>query len=96
MWNTDYDKISEQMKLKAVKDAKTSAVAIAGVLDQTVGRAIIINEGYSSRPNYGVMNTIQSKRVASDASVENYELQLPNEMKSLKIEQSINITFELK
>ena len=95
VWNTNYVQIEQELQLKAVRDAKASATKIAGAIDQTIGRAIIINEGYSPRPNFA-MNNMRVKGVASDEAMNDTQLQLPNEMRTIKLEQTITITFELK
>ena len=96
VWNDNYENIVQELQLEAVKDAKNDAARIAGAIDQQIGKAIIIDQGYAPRPNFGEMSYAKSAMMVSDSAISgNVELKAPNQMANITVYQSISVTFEL-
>lgn len=93
VWNTHYKKITNELLALAVQDAKERATIAALAINQNVGRAVIIDEGYNSR---NVMNSNVRIRGAAGIDDSNSAIPLVNAMKNITVSQSITVKFELK
>lgn len=86
------DSIKNELKIKAVKNAKAEAVYLASALGDNVGDALIINDPNESNNNPQPM---YSMRVAGYAA-NNDAAPMNVDFKKIKIEMNVNVIFELK
>ncbi len=97
VWNDKYQQIADELQIEAVIDAKNDAIRIAGAINQTIGKAVLIDQGYAPRPDFGEMKYAKSTMMANDAAVGGARNNtLPNKMDNITVYQSISVTFELK
>lgn len=89
------DEIIEELKIEAIKKAKATAEAMAGALGQSIGEAIIINEGsgsvLSSDYAYGRMMV----RAGVSNSLESDSEVLKLSFEKLKFNASVSVRFLL-
>ena len=91
--HSNMDSIKKQLKIQAVKAAKEKAVYLAAALDDTVGKALIINDPNEAtnypRPYYKA-NMVMAEAADQSAPAMNVDF------KKIKIQYDVNIVFELK
>ncbi len=94
--HSELDKFREEVKVAAIKAAKQKAEALAGAIDQGIGKAIYILEQDYQLYQSGVSNMKMSAiniRGYSDAE----SMPLPEiEFEKIKLEYTIRVSFELK
>tara|TARA_R110001583_G_scaffold21469_5_gene81577 strand:+ start:970 stop:1674 length:705 start_codon:yes stop_codon:yes gene_type:complete len=93
----DHSKMEEfktQIKVKAIKNAKTNAETLAEAIDQAVGRAIYIGQGYLN--NYEARPMAKRMMVRGMASMDMEEAAPQLEFQKIKLEHKIMVRFELK
>jgi len=93
----DHSKMEEfktQIKVKAIKNAKTNAETLAEAIDQAVGRAIYIGQGYLN--NYEARPMAKRMMVRGMVSMDMEEAAPQLEFQKIKLEHKIMVRFELK
>ncbi len=95
--NVDHSQMAQKrfdVRLDAVKAAKTKASAMAGAVDQSIGKAIYISE--VSNENYVQSNANIRIRGAAEINENNVEMTYPNlEFKNITIRSSVQLRFAL-
>lgn len=93
----DHSKIEEfkkEVKVKAIKNAKTSAEVLAQAVDQEIGRAIYIGQGYLNQFEARPMAKRMMVRGMANSEMADAAPEL--EFQKIKLEHNIMVRFELK
>ena len=90
--HSNMDSIKKQLKIQAIKAAKSKAEYLAGALGEEVGQALVINDPVESgnypRPMYA---NVMMKAEAADQAAP-----MDVAFKKIKLQFEVNVTFELK
>lgn len=86
------DSIKKELKIQAIKNAKSEAVYLASALDDSVGNALVISDPNESS-NYPQPVMLKSYASMADAT-ESAPMNV--DFKKIKIEMNVNVVFELK
>ncbi len=93
----DHSKMEEfkkEVKIKAIKNAKTNAETLAEAIGQEAGRAIYIGQGYSNR--YEARPMAKNMMIRGMASMDMAETAPQLEFQKIKLDHKILVRFELK
>ncbi len=93
----DHSKMEEfkkEVKIKAIKNAKTNAETLTEAIGQEVGRAIYIGQGYLNQ--YEARPMAKNIRIRGMASTDMEEAAPQLEFQKIKLEHKITVRFELK
>ena len=93
----DHSKMEEfrkELKIKAIKNAKSNAEILTEAIGQEVGRAIYIGQGYSNR--YEARPMAKNMLIRGVASMDMAEAAPQLEFQKIKLEHGIMVRFELK
>lgn len=92
--HTDLEKFKEDVRIKAIQNAKQKAYGLAASIQQQIGKAIYIHEleTYNPRPLMGVASGISMKRMNEMASANQPNIQF----EKIQIESKVEVYFELK
>ena len=93
----DHSKMEEfkkEVKIKAIKNAKSNAEILTEAIGQEVGRAIYIGQGYSNR--YEARPMAKNMLIRGMASMDMSEAAPQLEFQKIKLEHEIMVRFELK
>ncbi len=94
--HSEMDKFRQEVKVAAIKAAKEKAEALAGAIDQSIGKAIHILEQehqmYRAQTSNVQMSAIQIRGTAGDEFLP----QATIEFEKIKLEYTIRVSFELK
>jgi len=94
------EQFRKEVKVNAIKAAKDKAEALTGAVNQTIGKALFIQEADYLNPNLmanslqGRMGNVQIRKSSSDYSYESAVSEI--EFEKIKLEYTILIRFELK
>jgi uncharacterized protein YggE len=84
----------KEVKIKAIKNAKSNAEALTEAIGQEVGRAIYIGQGYLNQ--YEARPMDKNIRIRGMASMDMAKAAPQLEFKKIKLEHKIMVRFELK
>lgn len=93
----DHSKMEEfrkELKIKAIKNAKSNAEILTEAIGQEVGRAIYIGQGYTNR--YEARPMAKNMLIRGMASMDMAEAAPQLEFQKIKLEHEIMVRFELK
>ena len=94
--HTELENLKNQMRTKAVMDAKKRAIELTIPLNQNIGNAIhIADEGNFTQNLQGKLMGVQIGRVSSINKVSNYEPPAI-EFEKIKISSTVNVKFVIK
>lgn len=89
--NSDIEKYRQEVKIKAIKAGKEKAVALCEAIDQTVGKALYINESSSHYKNNYANTAIRMNGMSSMERMD-----APNlEFQKIKLEYSVSLRFAI-
>lgn len=91
--NSNIENFRKEVKIDAVKAAKNKAESLANALNQSIGRAIYIQENFGNGVQ-GASNSIMIRGVSSQIYGANAQADI--DFEKMKIEYSILCRFELK
>ncbi len=88
------DQFKKEVKIKAIKDAKTNAKTLAEAIGQEIGKAIYIGQGYSNQ--FDSQPRAKSMMMRGMNEMADQEMVPILEFKKIKIEHNLMVRFELK
>lgn len=88
------DELKKEVKIKAIKNAKSNAETLAEAIGQEAGRAIYIGQGYSNQSQN--RPRAKSMMIRGMASMDRQESAPELEFQKIKLEHTIMVRFELK
>ena len=93
---SDIDSLKEQVRLDAIRNAKSSAEALAGAIGQNVGKCFYIYDSNNNvmpvfYDNMAVMRSAKAMGVAEDAAVDE-----PLDFKTIKLQYNVQAKFVLE
>ncbi len=92
--HSEMEEFKKEIKVKAIKNAKSNAETLAEAIGQEAGRAIYIGQGYSNR--YEARPMSKNVRIRGMASMDMAEAAPQLEFQKIKLEHKIMVRFELK
>ncbi len=93
--HSNMDSVKKQLKIKAVKNAREEAMALASALGDEVGNALILNDANESSDYPQPMNIMMRSKVAG-IMTDQTSAPMNVDFKKIKIEMNVNVIFELK
>ena len=93
---SDIDSLKEQVRLDAIRNAKSSAEALAGAIGQNVGKCFYIYDSNNNvmpvlYDNMAVMRSAKAMGVAEDAAADE-----PLDFKTIKLQYNVQAKFVLE
>jgi uncharacterized protein YggE len=93
--HSELEKFREEVKVAAIKAAKQKAEALAGAIDQSIGKAIYIQEMEHQLYRAQASNMAMSNISIMEYSDTEVNPQPEIEFEKIKLEYSIRVSFEL-
>ena len=94
--HSEIEKYRQEVKVSAIKAAKQKAEALAGAIDQSIGKAIYILEMdyqiFRGQTSNMAMSNIRIRGTSTEEAIPQPEI----EFEKIKLEYSIRVSFELK
>lgn len=92
--HTQIEELELQVKVDALKNAKTKAEALLNGLDEELGKVLSISETGSSYHNYDIVTVSGGKRKTSFET--DFVNDIPQQFKPIELSYSIEARFEIK